>query len=143
VDHPGAAAAQRRHLPAVLANHLRLERRWDRPCLAYNACVRPGPAAAAALSAVQEGALDLEPSLLRVPARALHASLAWLLPVHQEFGRPKDELWQRHGPSCTSPAVSAPANWSTRPCSAMPGRFVTLHRWCTGSRPPGSTSTST
>jgi hypothetical protein len=41
VDHPGAAAAQRQHLPVVLA---------------------------------------------------------WLLPVHQEFGRPKDELWQRHGP---------------------------------------------
>lgn len=98
MDHPSAAAAQRQHLPAVLTNQLQVERRWGRPCLAYNACVRPGPAAAAALSAVQEGALDAEPSLLRVPAPALHASLAWLLPVHQEFGRPKDELWQRHGP---------------------------------------------
>ncbi|HEY3034882.1 MAG TPA: hypothetical protein VGJ54_09505 [Streptosporangiaceae bacterium] len=35
-------------------------------------------------------------------ASALHASLAWLLPVHQEFDRPKDELWQRHGPKWMS-----------------------------------------
>ena len=34
----------------------------------------------------------------RIPARALHANLVWLLPVHQEFDRPKDQLWQRHGP---------------------------------------------
>lgn len=93
-----AAEAQRQHRPAVLANRLRLERRWGRPCLAYNVCVRPGPDAAAALSAVQDRVLSLEPSLLRVPAPALHTNLAWLLPVHQEFGRPKDELWQRHGP---------------------------------------------
>ena len=98
--HPVAAETQRQHRPAVLTNRLRLERRWGQPCLAYNVCMRPRPgsAAAAALSAVQEAALDLEPSLLRVPAPALHANLAWLLPVHQEFGRPKDELWQLHGP---------------------------------------------
>jgi hypothetical protein len=29
---------------------------------------------------------------------ALHANLTWLLPVHQEFDLPKDELWRRHGP---------------------------------------------
>jgi hypothetical protein len=95
--HPIAAETQRQHRPAVLTNRLRLERRWGQPCLAYNVCIRPAPAAAAALSAVQEAVLDLEPSLLRVPAPALHANLAWLLPVHQEFGRPKDELWQSHG----------------------------------------------
>jgi len=43
-------------------------------------------------------ALRREPSLLRVPQPALHANLAWLLPMHQEFGHPKDELWQQHGP---------------------------------------------
>ena len=95
--HPIAPETQRQHRPAVLTNRLRLERRWGQPCLAYNVCLRPGPAAAAALSAAQEAALGLEPSLLRVPAPALHANLAWLLPVHEEFGRPKDELWQRHG----------------------------------------------
>jgi len=97
VDHPIAAEAQRQHRPAVLANRLRPERRWGRPCLAYNVCMRPGPAAAA-LAAVEDRVLSLEPSLLRVPVPALHTNLAWLLPVHQEFGRPKDELWQRHGP---------------------------------------------
>jgi len=98
VDHPVAAEVRRQHGPAVLANRLRPERRWGRPCLAYLVCLRPGPAAAAALSAVQGQVLGLEPSLLRVPVRALHTSVAWLLPVHEEFGRPKDELWQRHGP---------------------------------------------
>jgi hypothetical protein len=93
-----AAEVRRQHRPAVLANRLRLERRWGRPCLAYNVCIRPGPDAAAALSAVQDRVLTLEPSLLRVPVPALHTNLVWLLPVHQEFGRPKDELWQRHGP---------------------------------------------
>ena len=89
---------QRQHTPAVLANQLLLADRWGQPCRAYNVCIRPGPAAAAALAALQARALRLEPSLLRVPERALHISLAWLLPVHQEFDRPKDELWQRHGP---------------------------------------------
>ena len=97
VDHP-AAGVQRQHTPAVLANQLLLADRWGQPCRAYNVCIRPGPAAAAALAALQARALRLEPSLLRVPERALHISLAWLLPVHQEFDRPKDELWQRHGP---------------------------------------------
>lgn len=96
--HPIAAETQRRYRSAVLTNRLRFERRWGQPCLAYNVCIRPGPAASATLSAVQEAALDLEPSLLRVPAPALHTNLAWLLPVHQEFGRPKDELWRLHGP---------------------------------------------
>ena len=98
MDHPVGAEVRRHHEPAVLANRLCLEHRWGRPCLAYTVCARPGPAAAAALSAVQDGALSLEPSLLRVPPPAPHTNLAWLLPVHQEFSRPKDELWRRHGP---------------------------------------------
>ena len=97
-----AAGVRRQHSAAVLSNRLRLEHRWGQPCLAYNVCTRPGAAAAAALSAIQERTLSLEPSLLRVPAPALHANLAWLLPVHQEFGRPKDELWRRHGPGWIS-----------------------------------------
>jgi hypothetical protein len=97
VDHPIASGVQREHAPAVLANRLRLDRRWGRPCLGYNLCLRPGPAAAAGFSAVQQPLLAAEPSLLRVPEHALHANVSWLLPVHREFGREKDELWQRQG----------------------------------------------
>jgi hypothetical protein len=61
-------------------------------------CILPGPDALVSLYCIQENVLNQEPSLLRVPERALHANLAWLLPVHQEFDRPKDELWQRRGP---------------------------------------------
>jgi hypothetical protein len=97
VDHPTAGGVQREYAPAVLANRLRLDRRWGRPCLGYNLCLRPAPAAAAGFSAVQQPLLAAEPSLLRVPEQALHANVSWLLPVHREFGRPKDELWRRHG----------------------------------------------
>jgi hypothetical protein len=98
VKHLTAADIQRRYAPAVLAGDLLVERRWGQTCLAYHACIQPGPDARAGLSLIQKDVLDLEPSLLRVPARALHANLVWLLPVHQEFDRPKDELWQRDGP---------------------------------------------
>ncbi|HEY7147450.1 MAG TPA: hypothetical protein VH637_24655 [Streptosporangiaceae bacterium] len=91
-----AARVRREHEPAVLGNQLRLAAGWGRPCLGYHVFVRPG-AAAGALARLQAAALALEPSLLRVPARALHANVAWLLPVQQEFGCPKDELWRRHG----------------------------------------------
>jgi hypothetical protein len=97
VSHP-ADGVQRQHAPAVLANQVQPAYRWGQPCRAYNVCIRPSPTAAAALSALQARVLRLEPSLLRVPEQALHANLVWLLPVHQEFGRPKDELWQQHGP---------------------------------------------
>ena len=95
---PTAADLQRRHAPALLAGDLLPERRWVQACLAYHVSGRPGPEARASLSRIQEGVLALEPALLRVPAHALHANLVWLLPVPQEFGRPKDELWRRHGP---------------------------------------------
>ncbi len=110
--HP-AAGLQRQHAPAVLANQLLLADRWGEPCRAYNVCVRPGPAGVAALAALQESALRLEPSLLRVPERALHANLAWLLPVHQEFDRPKDELWQQHGPQWTAALADAAGRTSS------------------------------
>ncbi len=41
------------------------------------------------------------------PERALHANLAWLPPVHQEFGTPKDQLWQQHGPGWTATLADA------------------------------------
>jgi len=98
VAHPTAADIQREHMVPVLTGHLLVERRWGQPCLACSVCIQPGADARADLSCVQEGLLSLEPSLLRVPELALHSNLAWLLPVHQEFDRPKDELWQLHGP---------------------------------------------
>jgi hypothetical protein len=98
VGHQSAADIQREHTVPVLTGHLRVERRWGQPCLAYFACIQPGADARAGLSCIQESVLSLEPSLLRVPEQALHANFAWLLPVHQEFDRPKDELWQLHGP---------------------------------------------
>jgi hypothetical protein len=97
MSRPAAATVQHQHAPAVLANQLLLANRWGQPCCAYNVCIRPGPAVAAALSAVQDRLLRLEPSILRVPAGAacqpcLAAASA------PESDRPKDELWQRHGP---------------------------------------------
>src|SRR5262249_11729637 len=68
------------------------------PALLITCASTRAPDARARLSLIQEGLLDGEPPLRRVPADALHANLAWLLPVHQEFDHPKDELWQRHGP---------------------------------------------
>jgi hypothetical protein len=94
---PLAAAVQRQHRAGVLGNRLAIEGRWGRPCLSYFACVRPDPAATAGFGAIQQ-AIGAEPALLRVPPEALHTSVAWLLPVHQEFSRPKDELWAEHGP---------------------------------------------
>ncbi|MGE5289952.1 MAG: hypothetical protein ACM3ML_22755 [Micromonosporaceae bacterium] len=96
MNHPLAAGVQDKHAPAVLANRLLIDQQWGRPCLAYNVCILPG-AAAAPLSAIQARVLSAEPSLLRIPERALHANVVWLLPVHEEFDLPKDELWQRHG----------------------------------------------
>ena len=97
MTHPLAAGVQDKHAPAVLANRLLVDQQWGRPCLAYNVHVLPG-AAAAPLSAIQARMLSAEPSLLRIPERALHANVVWLLPVHEEFDQPKDELWRRRGP---------------------------------------------
>jgi hypothetical protein len=108
-----AADVQRQHTPPVLANQLLLAHRWGQPCRAYNVCIRPGPTGAAALSALQASALRLEPSLLRVPQRALHANLVWLLPMHQEFDRPKDELWERHGPQWIATLADAAGRTSS------------------------------
>lgn len=96
MNHAVASGVQHRHMPSVLANRLLFEHRWGRPCLAYNVCVLPG-SAAAALDAIQARVMSMEPSLLRIPERALHTNVVWLLPVHEEFDQHRDELWQRHG----------------------------------------------
>jgi hypothetical protein len=112
MSHP-AGDVRRQHAPAVLANQVQPAHCWGQPCHAYNVCIRPSPTAAAALSALQARVLRLEPALLQVPEQALHANLAWLLPVHQEFDRPKDELWQRHGPQWLATLADAAAKTSS------------------------------
>jgi hypothetical protein len=112
MSHP-AQDVQRQHTPAVLANQVQPAHRWGQPCRAYNVCIRPSPAAAAALAALQARVLRPEPALLQVPEQALHANLAWVLPVHQEFDRPKDELWQRHGPQWLAILADAAAKTSS------------------------------
>lgn len=112
MSHP-ADGVQRQHSPAVLANRLLPAGLWGQPCRAYNVCIRPDPAGEAALAALQASILRREPSLTRVPGSALHANLAWLLPVHQEFGRPKDELWQRHSPQWVAPLTEVAAKTSS------------------------------
>jgi len=114
MSHP-ADDVQRQHAPAVLASRLLPAHRWGQPCRAYNVCIRPNPTAAATLAAVQARALRLEPALLRVPELAMHANLTWLLPVHQEFDRPKDELWLRHGPHWLATLADAAARTSSFP----------------------------
>jgi hypothetical protein len=94
-----AAVVQHRHAAAVLANRLAIDRRWGRPWLAYNVFIRVGRAGVPALSAVQDQLTSVEPSLLlRMPPTALHITAANLLPGVAEYDRPKDELWQEHGP---------------------------------------------
>ena len=88
---------QERHAPAVLANRLEIASRWGEPDLGYILLFRPDPVASAALVALQDAVLAAEPSMLRQPEAQLHASIAWLLQVRREFGRPKDELWAEHG----------------------------------------------
>jgi hypothetical protein len=92
-----AAQLQSVYTADVLSNRLNLEHRWGKPCLSYFACMRPGMAAAKGLAGVQDAIGD-QPALLRVPPAALHTSLVWLLPVHEEFTVPKDDLWAEQEP---------------------------------------------
>lgn len=80
---------------------------WGQPCLSYLLCIRPDADAQASLSAVQDAVAGPEPSLLRIPPGALHISIAWLIPVHQEFSQPKEELWAQHGPGWRTAIAAA------------------------------------
>lgn len=99
MPHARAAALQAEHRASVLANRLCLELRWGRPCRAFNLCIPPGERARQALCGLQDAISAAEPSLLRVPRRAMHVSAAWLMPVHLELSAAeKDDLWDRHSP---------------------------------------------
>jgi hypothetical protein len=80
VDHPIAADTQRQHSPAVLTNRLRLEHRWGQPCLAYHVCIRPGPAAAAALACSARHAFTVRPATPGVAAE-IHLQCPWHAPA--------------------------------------------------------------
>lgn len=96
---PGQPAdeAQARHAPAVRANSVTLATSWGEACLGYLLLFRPSPAATAALAAVQDQVLVLEPDLLRQPGPAMHSTAGFLIPVFRPVGQPKDEIWRRHG----------------------------------------------
>jgi hypothetical protein len=91
------ADIQARHAPAVRAGQLQITSEWGQPTLGYILMFRPDPAAVAGLAAVQDLVLAAEPSLLRQPESQLHNSVAWLLATREDFGRPKDEIWQEQG----------------------------------------------
>ncbi|HEY1572699.1 MAG TPA: hypothetical protein VGG05_15255 [Pseudonocardiaceae bacterium] len=101
------ADVRRRHRPAVLANRVRPADGWGLPCRAYLVFVRPDPASTAVLAEVQTAVA--EPALLAVPEPAMHAMLVKLIPVQEDFGQPKDELWERRGPEWLAAVTEAAA----------------------------------
>ena len=101
LDEQGRVQAkqlQDRFADRVLANELRTEPRWDRPCRAFNLQIRPPAPAGGALQAAQDIVAAAEPALLRVPRHALHSMAAWLVPVELDASAAaKERLWQQHG----------------------------------------------
>ncbi len=120
---PGPPPGNRPAPPRSLA----VERRWGQRCLAYFLCIRPDSQAIAGFAAIQDALAALERSLLRVPKEALHISVAWLLPVHKEYGEDKDVLWERHG-----------ADWQ----AAISGALTARPRFTLGFRELAATDTA-
>lgn len=80
----------------IRENGLHFDRRWDSQCCAYNLHIRLEKQEAEHVAEIQDELLGGEPDLLRIPQYALHISVAWVLPVHEEFEIPKDEMWARN-----------------------------------------------
>jgi hypothetical protein len=93
----------------VLAGQLRTTELWGRPCLGYLLLLLPDPEAAAALAAVQDGLLAVEPALLRQPAHAMHITAGALVPVLAELDRQKDEIWRQYGAGWSEVIATAAA----------------------------------
>jgi hypothetical protein len=96
VPNQDAAAVRAQHAPAVLANQVRADARWNMPCLAFIVIAGPDQATAGALAAVQRQIAPSEPGLLAVPPTALHMSAARLLPVDGD-DQAKQAVWARRG----------------------------------------------
>ena len=93
-----ATALRKRYEHIVLNNRLRLDERWAQPCRAFDLYITVGQTAGAVFEEVQRELLALEPSLLCVPAPAMHINLAWLIPVSQKDDRiSKDMQWTQNG----------------------------------------------
>jgi len=86
-----------RFAAAVLAGELQLAGSWGRPCLGYLLILRPDAAASAAFADLQDQVAALEPGLMRQPGHALHTTVGFLVPVHQQVAGDKDEIWRRNG----------------------------------------------
>ena len=86
-----------RFASSILAGELRLARAWGRPCLGYLLIVRPDAAASAAFADLQDQVEAAEAGLLRQPGHALHGTVGFLVPVHQQVAGDKDEIWRRNG----------------------------------------------
>jgi hypothetical protein len=92
VPSEDAASVRGKHAPAVLANQVRTDARWGKPCLAFIVIARPDAAAVRALSALQQQIAAAEPGLLLVPPAAMHMSVARLLPVYGD-DQAKQAVW--------------------------------------------------
>lgn len=92
-----ARSLRAQHDQPVRANDLKLDARWEQPCCAFNLHIRPDSRARRQLAMAQAAILCREPGLLRVPEHALHVSVAWLLPVHEQFTQGKEALWSERG----------------------------------------------
>lgn len=118
-----ATEVQDRFRARVLAGDLRLDSMWGQPCRSYNLYLELPATTARDLSAAQDRVLAAEPSLSRVPPRALHSNLAWLLSVYLDLSPAgKDRLWQRHGPGWLSVAAGELA--ALGPCCRLRYRDV-------------------
>lgn len=69
---------------------------WGSSCCAYNLQIGLDERQAQRIADVQDDLGRDEPGLLRVPRHALHVSVAWVLPVHEEFELPKNDVWERN-----------------------------------------------
>ncbi len=97
-----AADLQEAHEASVVANLVRPDPRWAKPCRAYNLHILPSARAREDLIRVQTQLTSMEPGLLAAPTDSLHVSVAWLLAVHADYGATKDALWAECGKDWTA-----------------------------------------
>ena len=70
---------------------------WSKPCLAYNLHAELDAQCREDLADVQERLHRPSLGALRCPAPSLHLSVATILSVRQDYGTPKDLIWESWG----------------------------------------------